>query len=348
MQNNNVISKKIAHSVLAALISPEDKRILQYKQAVVMCGLPGSGKSTIARLLETCYGFERFSSDQIRTEELFKGQAHRQASEHERVMMARYLVYEELTKRIVRALMSGKRVVVDGTNLDAKRYGVIGGIASQIPQDRIALILIKPPEWIIRQRFELEGREAKRQWWGVYKYWKGYLKEGKAAFPTPKLFPQVTHIPVRRYALKTFDWVPDIKAILWELDGTIFRNTLNGKERRLVQMFDRLSHLKHYAITSESEDTSHARLAALGLNKQLFETIDIVENNTIELAYKKMIRHMQLKPEQILKIEGRDGQEARVARELGLKTAFVWGVSRNADVSLKHVFEVAELFGIEV
>jgi len=100
MKNNNQVSKQTAQTVLRALLSAEDIRKLPYIQAVMLSGLPGSGKSTVARLLNTCYGFERFSTDQIRTKELYQGQHHRKASDNDKVMISRYMVYEELAKAI--------------------------------------------------------------------------------------------------------------------------------------------------------------------------------------------------------------------------------------------------------
>lgn len=221
---NNFISKRTAQSVLKALFSPEDFKRLEYLRAVILCGLPGSGKSTVGRLLITCFGFERFSSDHIRVKELFKGQEHRLGKQHEVVMASRFMVYEELARRVGRALSQGKRVVVDGTHMDDKRLVVLGGILSQVPVEQVEFVVLKPPEWIMRRRLIKESNEGAKEWWSIYKYWRKYMKEGKASFPTEKTFPRIRQIQVRRYAIRTFDWVPEIKAILWDMDGTLYKN----------------------------------------------------------------------------------------------------------------------------
>ena len=218
----NHVSKEIALSVLKAIFSAGDVRRLAKLRGVILCGFPGCGKTTIANLLEDAFGFERLSTDQIRTKELFKGQQHRMASEHEQVMVSRYLVYGELARRANQKLNSRGRVVVDGTNLDPKRWGVLGGMLSRVAQEKVGMVVIRTPEWIIKSRFRDISKEKYDQWWSVYSYWKSYYKQGKARFPTKKELPRVQIIKPKRYAIRTFEWIPKIKAVGWDLDGTLY------------------------------------------------------------------------------------------------------------------------------
>jgi HAD superfamily hydrolase (TIGR01549 family) len=416
--HNGYTSKAIAKTVLKALLAPEDIRRIPYIQAVMLSGLPGSGKSTVARLLETIYGFERFSTDQIRTQELFKGQEHRLAREHGAVMASRYQVYEELAKRVARALSQGKRVVVDGTHMDDKRLTVLGGILSQVPVEQTAFLIIKPPEWIMRHRFEHEGQEAKQKWWGVYKYWRNHMKEGKASFPTERMFPRLQFLRVRRYSIRTFDWVPDIKAIFWDLDGTLYQNVpalkkvidrkiigwyaraknksisqvekafwrdytrlgsktkvldsvgLDGKnlfieytktlayekylkkDLKLAKMVKSLANLKHYLLTNAGREETIRKLTALGVPEELFEGIFVTYDMRFlkpdPKAFLYAAKKARVKQEQVLAVGDREETDIVPAETAGMRTAMVWGVSRQADVSLKTVYEVAELFGTEV
>ena len=220
---NNYISKKSAQSVLKALFSPRDLRRFEFLRVVFLAGLPGSGKTTVSRLLKTCYGFDRLSSDYLRTNK-FK-QKHRQGEKHGDVMSARYLVYEELAREVMKAAQSGKRVVVDGTNLEPKTWTILGGALTQIPVEEVAFVTFKPPEWILKKRFENKDDEDRKRWWKVYKFWRKYMKDGHAFYPNESVYKRVKIIPVRRYSIKTFDWVPDIKGILWDLDGTLYKPT---------------------------------------------------------------------------------------------------------------------------
>lgn len=77
---------------------------------VIMMGLPGSGKSTIAQELITGENDVIISTDSIR-EELFGSEADQQRPE---------LVFQTAHKRIREALSDGKNVVFDATNLVRK------------------------------------------------------------------------------------------------------------------------------------------------------------------------------------------------------------------------------------
>ena len=416
-RRNNYVSKKTAQSILRTLFSPSDIRAIDYLRAVVLCGLPGSGKSTIGQLLVTCYGFERFSSDQIRTKELFKDQAHRLGKQHDMVMMSRYVVYEELALRVGKALSNGKKVVIDGTHMDEKRLTVLGGVLAQIPVEQVAFIVLKPPEWIMRRRLVKESNEGAKEWWSIYKYWRKYMKEGKASFPTEKTFPRIRQMQVRRYAIRTFDWVPEIKAIFWDVDGTLYKDVpvlhdlidrmfvkefsrakklgvkkgvtqffatykklgsktktlesagINGREAvrkfteqtdydkylrkdiKLRRTFKNLNHLRHFVFSNAGLEETKKKLKALGLAESIFEKI-IATHDSPYLkpdvrAYKWAIRESRFKAENILMVGDREKADIIPAKKAGMRTCYVWGVSRKADVSAPSVYEVAELFGKE-
>lgn len=412
-------SKEIALSVLKAIFSAKDVRRLSKMRGVVVCGYPGCGKTTIAELLADVWGFERLSSDQIRTGELFKGQHHRHAVQHEMVMVSRYKVYEELARRVNSKLNSRHRVVVDGTNLDQKRWSIMGGMLAKIPHDRLALVVLRTPEWIIKKRFMNRGKKRYEEWWSVYSYWKQFVKDGQAKFPIQKELPKIQIIKPRRYAIRTFDWVPDIKAIIWDVDKTLYseekagigkafdeRNIkvvqkftawplekvkkefwkrykqiesktrtldsfgLNGREeikklaegfpysqyltvdKRLSSMFRKLNHLKHYLYTNQASGVTEIKLKIMGLNPKRFEAImanyDMGFSSKTPESYRKVLRRIKFKPENVLVVGDRQDQDIMPASTLGMRTCIVWGSSQHADVSLKVVYEVAELFGKEV
>lgn len=218
-------TKKTAKKVLAKLLSFQDLQKLKKNVQVVLCvGMPGSGKTTISELLAAAYGYWRFSSDQIRIEELFPGQEHRLASQHEQVMQARYAVYRELAKRTVKALKLGQKIVVDGTNLDDKREILLKALLKVIRPEKIALVILKTPKKIMEQRFAKEGRESAAKWLSVYRYWQDYLHNGKASYPVAKDYPGVNLVKIKRYDLETFAWILDIGVLVWDVDGTFYQD----------------------------------------------------------------------------------------------------------------------------
>ena len=218
-------TKKTAQTVLGKLLTTKDLQLLRKKIQVVVCvGMPGSGKTTIAELLVASYGYWRFSSDQIRIEEFFPDQSHRLATRHELVMQARYAVYEELARRTVDAVKRGQRIVIDGTNLDDKRDILMKALLPVMPPERIALVVLKTPEKIMKQRFAKEGEKSEEKWLSVYRYWKQYLKERKASYPSRGVYPGIHLCQIQRYDLETFAWILDIGVIIWDIDGTFYRD----------------------------------------------------------------------------------------------------------------------------
>lgn len=216
-------TKTTAENVLKKLLSGKDLTVL-LKQAkvVLMVGMPGSGKSTISELLASAYGFWRFSSDQIRMEELFPDQEHRQADQHDQVMLARYQVYKELARRVALAVQRGQRVVVDSTNLDDKRDMIVQALLEVTQPESIAMVCVKTPEHIMKSRFTWEGSESAQKWLSVYEFWKNYLAEGSASYPKPKDYPGMHICEVKRYDLETFDWIAEIGVIVWDVDRTLY------------------------------------------------------------------------------------------------------------------------------
>lgn len=413
---NNYISKKSAQSVLKALFSPVDLRRFEFLRAVFVSGLPGSGKSTVARLLKTCYGFDRLSSDYLR-QRMFK-QKHREGEKHNDVMAVRYLVYEELAREVIRAIQSGKRVVVDGTNMEPKSWIILGGVLTQIPSEQVAFVTLKPPEWIMKKRFENKEEKERLRWWKVYKYWRKYMKEGGAAYPNETLFKRIKIIPVRRYSIRTFDWVPDIKGILWDIDSTLYKPTkqlrdafdepcielfskakklskregrklfwatfkrlksktktmewagldskkvvsdismtlkygeMAGRQTKVVAMLKLLNHLNHYIYSNGFVRDSKYKLKSLGIPLRLFKgfygAYECPYAKIDPKSFKWVVKQTGLRVEQLLSVGDREPNDITPAKAVGMRTCMIGGVSREADVSLPTVYEVAELFGKEL
>lgn len=87
-------------------------------KVIIFCGLPGSGKTTYARAVCKKINAKYFSTDQIRTRELFvkTGRFDRGKSSQEyHVKVVRKKIYEEMTRRAIKFVKDEFQVVLDGT-----------------------------------------------------------------------------------------------------------------------------------------------------------------------------------------------------------------------------------------
>lgn len=107
---------------------------------VVMCGLPGSGKSMYADRLVAKDNFIAHSSDKIR-EEL--GDINDQSKNEE--------VFKLLHKRIKDDLNSGKNVCMDATNLNRKKRVAFIKELKNIPCKKICVLVTTPWEVCLAQ-----------------------------------------------------------------------------------------------------------------------------------------------------------------------------------------------------
>ncbi len=287
-----------AVSILSKLLAPKDlKRIKIQSQVVIMVGMPGSGKSTISELLVAAYGFWRFSTDQIRMNELFPGQEHRLASEHEKVMAQQALVYQELAKRVRLAVSRGQRVVVDGTNLQPeKRNTIVKAIQDLLEPEKISLLIVKTPEKIMKARFLLEGDNSAEKWQSVYDYWKKYFQEGKATIPKASEYPGVHLAQVQRYDLETFDWTTNIGVLVWDIDQTLYAEqkaiTKSINKSILAAVSDRLN-----LTPPDAKKIFKETYAEIGSNTLTLDHFGLDGRRVMEAAFSQVDFASILKPD---------------------------------------------------
>lgn len=101
----------------------------------VMCGVPGSGKTTTSKQMAEEHGLERFSFDEMRCFRL-----------------------EEFMRPALEAIREGKSVILDSTNLRANVRAKILQAVEDIPCKKIAVYMNTPLEECIRRNANREAR----------------------------------------------------------------------------------------------------------------------------------------------------------------------------------------------
>lgn len=115
---------------------------------IVMVGLPGSGKSFIAKqLAEVNDDISIVSSDAIREE--FYGDANDQSHNDK--------VFRIVNKRLKEGLLAGKKVILDATNISKKRRKAL---LRDLKYPKSMAIVMAVPEYICKKRDEERDRHV--------------------------------------------------------------------------------------------------------------------------------------------------------------------------------------------
>lgn len=101
----------------------------------VMCGIPGSGKSTKSRQLAEEHGLTRFSFDEMKC-----------------------YTTRQFLRPVVVALQEGKSVVMDSTHLRVNGRKVILDAVKDIPCRKVCVIMDTPFDECLRRNANREAR----------------------------------------------------------------------------------------------------------------------------------------------------------------------------------------------
>jgi hypothetical protein len=130
---------------------------------VVVCGLPGTGKSFFCRKLAERVPFVILESDALR-KILFPSPAYSE-DENKRLFPACHTLIEELLEK-------GIPVIFDATNLLERHREYLYHAADKV-EARVILVRVEAPPEVVRQRLldrgkELDPQDNSQAGWGVY------------------------------------------------------------------------------------------------------------------------------------------------------------------------------------
>lgn len=169
----------------------------------------------------------------------------------------------------------------------------------------------------------ISGKEAERVFQRVYE---------KLGSSTQTLI----HLGVdRTYALSS-EWYSDVQL------------KYLTRDERLVQLFIKLKSWRHLIETNGAKRSTIKKLKRLGLELSTFEKIFTNADmfgvlKPDPLPFQKVLEYTGLPAKDHLMIGDRDRTDLEPAKKLGMKTCLVWGESDSADLSLREVYQVAEV-----
>ncbi len=125
---------------------------------ILVCGLPGTGKSTVARQISEKAGAPILRTDAVRKEITEKPEY----SEEEKRK-----VYEELFRRAESLLRKGKNVIIDGTFYKKTLRNRVSEISERTGKE-LKMIECVSPEDVIRKRISGGREDESEADFGVY------------------------------------------------------------------------------------------------------------------------------------------------------------------------------------
>ncbi|MFC1653956.1 AAA family ATPase [Patescibacteria group bacterium] len=163
--------------------------LLGNEKIVIMCGVPGSGKSYFAKKMKKEYGHSYISTDVIRFSKVYENQVKYLDSTDEYVR-TRELVYKLLHEGVFRRLRGGKKVVVDATYLGPQREVLLELLEERGVKDQAVFVAVKTDENVIKSRIgnkKLKNGESYLNKWSVAHNWfRDRLSDGRLRYPDEK------------------------------------------------------------------------------------------------------------------------------------------------------------------
>lgn len=130
--------------------------------------------------------------------------------------------------------------------------------------------------------------------------------------------------------------------VLSGVDGKVDRSKYLKKDRKLLQMFDRLKDFRHAVVSNISRKTFCRTVELLGLSEKIFEyvltTDDSGEVKPSLGPFRMVLKKTGFRPDNHLVVGDRESLDIIPAKKLGMQTCFVWGKSKLADVSIDEVY----------
>lgn len=171
-------------------LSPQDRKVIAKSWAILMCGLPGSGKTTIAKKISLELPAKLISSDKIRKKVFKSSRFDIKGDDFVRALRPKY--YNRLFKEVKRYLLESQRVIIDASNMDKQRINLINRLGGVIGKKKILIMVIKAQKKTIAQRMKkiekmaTEKEDFYTAWKRVYGYFEKNLNERKYFWPTKK------------------------------------------------------------------------------------------------------------------------------------------------------------------
>jgi len=127
---------------------------------IVLAGLPGTGKSTLARKLARRYNLEHISTDSVR-KRIFRDVRRNTFGRGSYSNRQRMIVYDTIYYVLYTLLKNGVGCVLDGTFYQERLRSKVGRICARFDA-MFVLVIVDCPDDIISKRFKEREKRTRR------------------------------------------------------------------------------------------------------------------------------------------------------------------------------------------
>jgi predicted kinase len=174
------------------LFTDQQWRDIELHKIVALSGVPGCGKSYIARKLQKRLGACCLSSDMVRLSKVYANEV-KYLESSQKYVESRELVYRLLHERMIKRILQGRRVVIDATYLGPQRKALLEVLRREELTAKTIIVVIRADEAVIKGRVMrkkrrlADGREYADGWSQAYYWFKEKLESGEIRYPDEEL-----------------------------------------------------------------------------------------------------------------------------------------------------------------
>jgi len=173
------------------LLTDQQWKLLKQCRLILMSGLPGCGKSYLAKKICQQVEGKYLSSDRVRLKRVLKNE-EKFLWGADKYVKTRETVYQLLHDLALKAIAKDKLVVIDATYLGPQREAVLRLLEQEGLKKQAVFVVVKANEGVIQKRVKLKkrrlksGRKYEAGWAQAYYWFVDKLKKREIYYPSEK------------------------------------------------------------------------------------------------------------------------------------------------------------------